>query len=89
MAHQSRFQVFTQNTRLVYLSRGALDEFHTKKLLGMKIISVEAEGLSLKGNCTIVQFYPMQISEVSGKTLEVPTKLDTHYLISPSGRLTD
>lgn len=42
MAHQNRFQVFTQNTRLVYLSREALDEFRTKKLLGMKIISVEA-----------------------------------------------
>lgn len=42
MAHQKRFQVFTQNTRLVYLSREALDEFRTKKLLGMKIISVEA-----------------------------------------------
>ena len=42
MAHQNRFQVFTQNTRLVYLSQEALDEFRTKKLLGMKIISVEA-----------------------------------------------
>ena len=42
MANQKRFQVFTQNTRLVYLSREALDEFRTKKLLGMKIISVEA-----------------------------------------------
>ena len=42
MANQNRFQVFTQNTRLVYLSREALDEFRTKKLLGMKIISVEA-----------------------------------------------
>lgn len=42
MAHQNRFQVFTQNSRLVYISRESLDEFRTKKLLGMKVISVDA-----------------------------------------------
>lgn len=47
MAHQNRFQVFTQNTRLVYLSREALDEFRTQKLLGIRIISVEAHPTNL------------------------------------------
>ena len=42
MARFTKYQHITQNTRLVYLSREALDEFRTKKLLGMKIISVEA-----------------------------------------------
>lgn len=42
MANFTKHQHITQNTRLVYLNREALDEFRTKKLLGMKIISVEA-----------------------------------------------
>lgn len=37
-----RYQVFSNNTQLVYVSRAALDKFRTMKLLGMKIIEVEA-----------------------------------------------
>lgn len=47
MTSFTKYQHITQNTRLVYLSREALDEFRTKKLLGIKIISVEAHPTNL------------------------------------------
>lgn len=42
MANFSRYQQITQKTRLVYIGQSELDEFKTKKLLGLKIIEVEA-----------------------------------------------
>lgn len=42
MANFSRYQEITQKTRLIYIGQAELDEFKTKKLLGLKVIEVEA-----------------------------------------------
>lgn len=40
------YQRITQNTRLIYISREALDSFRTLKLLGLKVIEIEASPIN-------------------------------------------
>lgn len=43
MANFAGYQHITQNTQIVYLTQAKLDEFKTKKLLGLKVIELEGD----------------------------------------------
>lgn len=52
MARNFNYQRITQNTRLIYISREDLDSFRTRKLLGLKVIEIEASPIN-EVNCIL------------------------------------
>lgn len=43
MAKFLGYQHITQNTQVIYITEDKLDEFKTKKLLGLKVIEIEGD----------------------------------------------
>lgn len=43
MAKFMGYQHITQNTQVIYITEDKLDEFKTKKLLGLKVIEIEGD----------------------------------------------